>query len=244
MDQTIVNDLKLENSVFRSRIRLKKIPKLYWGPGHLLFNASLLFSTLIYYSTKIKLPTYLELSPYLLIILIGNLAVYFIHKYPLHGRYWWNSYAYSNHTKTHHVFYTQNNITLKSSKDWYTMFFPPEIALAFVLLLHPLFYFILKPFIGLNATYAFMSATSMYFILYEIVHFCSHLPSDHFMMKFSLLRLMRRHHQLHHDPKLMGKYNFCIVFPLFDILMGTYITDKEYTEHTGREVPGSGDTNA
>lgn len=243
-DECLQQDLKMENSVFREKIRKEKIPSFYWGPAHVLFNATLLMSSILFYAFKIKNPGWWELLPYIAVLIVGNLAVFLIHKYPLHGRYWWNSYAYGNHTKTHHVFFTQNNVTWKDKRDWYTMFFPPEIVLGFILAYHPFFYFILKPLIGANATYAYLLASSAYFILYEIVHYCSHLPSDHFMMKIGFLKSMRRHHQLHHDPKLMGKYNFCIVYPLFDILLGTYISDEKYMALTGSPLPESGDTDA
>jgi len=242
LKQELEANLKLDNSVFRNRIRSERIPKYYVGYLHVLFNASLLIGSIIFHADKVKEPEPLHFLPFLIIIFLGNLAVFFIHKYPLHGRFKWNSYAYANHTKTHHVFYTEENVTWKNTRDWFTMFFPSEIVLAFIILYHPIFYYLLRPIIGGNATHIFLIASSTYFILYEIVHFTSHLPSKNPILRIPLLRLMRRHHQIHHCPKLMGQYNFCIVFPLIDHLLGTYVDDKRYEELTGRKAPGNGDT--
>lgn len=240
-DIKLLESLKLKNEVFRAKVREEDIPKYYIGPLHFAVNASLLLFSFIFCCLKIQGPSYIELSPFVLVLFFGNLVVYLIHKYPLHGRYAWNSYAYKNHTKIHHVFYTHNNVTLASRRDWYTMFFPAEIVLAFVLIYLPTMYFALKFIIGINATFAFLAASSMYFILYEIVHYCSHLPSNHFLIKVPFFKLMRRHHQIHHDPSLMRQANFCIVHPLFDLLLGTYINDEKYQTLMNRAAPGNGD---
>lgn len=241
-DKQLIEDLKLENNVFRERIRSSRIPKWYWGPGHILFNGTLLFGSIFYYINKVQNPSFWEASPLFIVLLVGNLAVFLIHKFPLHGRYWWNSYAFSNHTKTHHVFYRENSVTWKNKRDWFTMFFPPEVVLGFILVYHPFFYFLLKPIIGVNGASFYLMASSAYFILYEIVHYTSHLPSEHWALKIPGLMYMRRHHQLHHDPRLMGNYNFCIVYPLFDILFGTHVNDQNYEEITGKSLPGNGNT--
>jgi sterol desaturase/sphingolipid hydroxylase (fatty acid hydroxylase superfamily) len=34
-------------------------------------------------------------------------------------------------------------------------------------------------------------------------------------------RAAREHHRLHHDKALMGRYNFNVVFPLWDWICGT-----------------------
>ncbi len=242
LKQEIESNLKLDNSIFRERIRKERIPKYYNGPLHVLFNATLLIGSIIFHSYKVHQPTLLHFIPFIVIIFLGNIAVFFIHKYPLHGRFKWNSYAYANHTKTHHVFYTSENVTWKNSRDWFTMFFPPEIVLAFIIVYHPLFYFLLKPIFGSNAAHIFLIASSSYFILYEIVHFTSHLPSSNALLKIPFLRNMRRHHQIHHEPKLMSLYNFCIVYPLFDHLFGTFVNDSKYESLTGKKAPGNGDT--
>jgi sterol desaturase/sphingolipid hydroxylase (fatty acid hydroxylase superfamily) len=38
---------------------------------------------------------------------------------------------------------------------------------------------------------------------------------------------MKRHHRLHHDPKVMRKWNFNIGIPLFDVLFRTLAPAEE-----------------
>ncbi len=33
---------------------------------------------------------------------------------------------------------------------------------------------------------------------------------------------LRHHHTVHHDPRLMNRYNFNITYPIFDWLFGTW----------------------
>lgn len=37
---------------------------------------------------------------------------------------------------------------------------------------------------------------------------------------------MREHHRAHHNPKLMHKYNFGIVYPMMDVIMRTRYVEK------------------
>ena len=46
------------------------------------------------------------------------------------------------------------------------------------------------------------------------------------MARLPLLSRLRRHHQAHHDPKRMGRYNFNITFPLCDRLLGTEWSER------------------
>ena len=242
MDQNLENDLALKTQVYRDKFRENIVPKNYIGPLHLLFNGSLLIISIVFHLSYYKSPTLIDLIPYPLMLILGNIAVFLIHRYPLHGFYKWNAYPYKNHTRRHHVFFTEHAITYKNRRDWFSVFFPPEIVVGFLLVYHPFFYFLLTPIIGEDATRSYLIASSGYFILYEVVHYISHLPSTHPTMKIAFFRRMRRHHQLHHSPQLMGKYNFCIVHPFFDMVMGTFVDDQKYTELTGKPAPDTGDT--
>lgn len=81
--------------------------------------------------------------------------------------------------------------------------------------------------------------SSSYFILYEIVHYASHLPLGHWALSFRHFRRMRQHHLDHHNPRLMEKYNFNIVFPLFDYVFGTK-KERLTIKKEGYSVPFNG----
>jgi sterol desaturase/sphingolipid hydroxylase (fatty acid hydroxylase superfamily) len=41
------------------------------------------------------------------------------------------------------------------------------------------------------------------------------------------VRILRRHHAIHHDPRLMQRYNFNVTVPLWDWVRGTIVTDPK-----------------
>jgi sterol desaturase/sphingolipid hydroxylase (fatty acid hydroxylase superfamily) len=60
-----------------------------------------------------------------------------------------------------------------------------------------------------------------YFLTYEALHFAYHLHPESWVGRLPLMDVLRRHHTRHHDPKLMGLYNFNITFPICDRVFGT-----------------------
>ena len=72
-----------------------------------------------------------------------------------------------------------------------------------------------------NAGWLFAAVCVGYFLLYEWLHFTYHLSADGPIGRLPFIAALRRHHRAHHDPKLMGDWNFNITFPIADWVMGT-----------------------
>ena len=72
-----------------------------------------------------------------------------------------------------------------------------------------------------NVALLYVASAMAYFLTYEWLHFCHHLPETSPLARVGFLQALRRHHQAHHDPALMGRYNFNITFPICDALFGT-----------------------
>jgi len=210
---------------FREQFR-QKIPKLYSGFFHLFFNFTVLLVSLVVPLTYIGELKTVELFIIPLVLFLGNVAVYVIHKYPLHRHSRLFKFAYTIHSKYHHVFFTDKVLVFDSSKDFYILFFPTWVVAGFVLSYFPALYFIGPYFLSINSICLAMSMGSLYFLLYEILHFCSHLPETHPVLRIPGVRYMWEHHKAHHNPKLMASCNFNIVYPLMDILMGTKHREK------------------
>ena len=62
-----------------------------------------------------------------------------------------------------------------------------------------------------------------YFLVYEYMHWNMHVPRGHFVERFRWFQFLRTHHHLHH--KYFQK-NFCVLFPLADMVLGTLITEQ------------------
>ena len=59
-------------------------------------------------------------------------------------------------------------------------------------------------------------------------------------MNTRLHRNLRRHHRAHHDPRMMTRYNFNIVFPFTDWIMGSLMPREQgvsYVPTTGTPPP-------
>ncbi|MCR9204584.1 MAG: sterol desaturase family protein [Halobacteriovoraceae bacterium] len=186
-----------------------------------LFNFGVLFSAVFvaFFQIGKWQPLFILVS--LIFLILGNLVVFLIHKYPLHKNWGPSDFPYEQHTLSHHKYYVNDFITFESYKELDAIFFPWFIVLGFLALVCPFFYLVGFLLFDSNMGYYFVANASAYFILYEVVHFSCHLKENNLILNFPGLRKMREHHRLHHDPMLMGQYNFCIVFPLWDYLMGT-----------------------
>jgi hypothetical protein len=206
---------------FRAKFREEK-PKWFSATLHYLFNGVTLISLSIYLFFQITDLRAIELIVIPVMMLLGNLSVYLIHRYPLHKKYKYiKKETYQQHTLWHHRFYTNANYQVEKKADIHALFFPPKVIIFFTFLFIPGMFFLLELFLTNNLVFLTLSMSSIYFILYEIVHFTSHLPEKHWLLKIGHLKAMRQHHLIHHNPRFMNQCNFNIVFPLSDYIFRT-----------------------
>jgi sterol desaturase/sphingolipid hydroxylase (fatty acid hydroxylase superfamily) len=80
------------------------------------------------------------------------------------------------------------------------------------------------------------AACTVYYCVYEYIHWCMHLPKKRRMEKSWLFQRLNGHHLLHH--RYMHK-NFNVVMPLADLLLGTLIlrSKTRFAQATGPSVP-------
>ncbi len=80
---------------------------------------------------------------------------------------------------------------------------------------------------------------ALYYVIYEYIHWCMHLPQpkhQRLLERSSLFRKLNGHHLLHH---FCQHKNFNVVFPLADFFMGTLITVSKFrfNQPEGPSVP-------
>ncbi|HXH75009.1 MAG TPA: sterol desaturase family protein [Bacteriovoracaceae bacterium] len=211
----------LNNKQYRKFIKDNEVSKFYHPYLHIGWNIGILFLLSLGSALMIENWNLGVLGVYAFTLLLGNFTVWALHKYPLHRRKKISSYAYERHTVMHHRYFTQDFITYDEDMDFFAVFFPMIVIFGFAIVAQPIFYFSFKYLFGSNLAFAFASGTAMYFLLYEFVHWSCHLAENHPLQKIPWLSGMRKHHLIHHNPKLMKDYNFCIVYPLMDYVMGT-----------------------
>jgi hypothetical protein len=142
---------------------------------------------------------------------------------------------YRKHTPEHHVVYVEEDMAIRDWRELRLVLIPAAGVLGIVIMLAPmaaLVGFLLTP----NAGWLMLLTGGLYMVGYELSHLSYHLPSDSFVGRLALVRVLRHHHGRHHDPRLMQRWNFNVTIPLFDWLHGT-IAARTPTEGAGETAP-------
>jgi hypothetical protein len=174
--------------------------------------------------------------------LVGNVifASFFewsIHRYVMHRPVGSFRYAFQAHAVVHHqVFKADHTYHLINPKDKET------IPMAWwngpvLILMGASPTLILSAITGHWIMLAGAATTFVfYYIAYEYIHWCMHLPKARRVEKPWLFRRLNGHHLLHH--RYMHK-NFNVVFPLADFCLGTLMVRSkiQFPQATGPSVP-------
>jgi len=223
INKDYLNQISPEVEKFREDFRKNKIPRWYIPEFHLGTNIIIMISVFTYCIYHIQNINIIELMMVPLMLILGNFFVWAFHKYPLHRPFKFMANAYKIHTLSHHYFYTDEAIIYRDKRDFIILFFPVHFVLPVNGILFPALGYLAREYNILtpNASFLMIFMAALYLLLYEIFHFVSHLPSNSPVLNISFFKAAWKHHRIHHTIKYMGKYNFNIVFPLFDKLFGT-----------------------
>jgi Fatty acid hydroxylase superfamily len=170
-------------------------------------------------------------------IVAGSFFEWCLHRFVMHRPVGQFTYAYRAHTLIHHkVFKADHSYHLNDEKDKATIpmawWNGPVLVAIFML-----------PFIvaavlmsSWGVALGALSAVTAYFVAYEYIHWCMHLPKARRIEKSWLFRRLNGHHLLHH--RYMRK-NFNVVFPLADLCLGTLMVRSKchFAQVTGPAVP-------
>jgi hypothetical protein len=174
--------------------------------------------------------------------LVGNVifASFFewsIHRYVMHRPVGSFRYAFQAHALVHHqVFKADHTYHLVDPKDQETI--PMAWWNGPVLILMGASPTLLLSAITGHWIMLAGAATTfvLYYIAYEYIHWCMHLPKARRVEKPWLFRRLNGHHLLHH--RYMHK-NFNVVFPLADFCLGTLLVRSkiQFAQAMGPSVP-------
>lgn len=207
---------------YRRFFRSYRQPPNYRPRLHLVTHLGPLVAAAAWAGTRLRSPSAMQWLVVPGAVTLASLFVYWFHRHVLHRPRRFAAYAYRNHTLQHHRFYDYEHITPDSIADLYVTLFPwfagPGLAGLTLTLA-----WLLTPLLGNNVAYLLVLVSNGYMLAYEATHTIAHLPDAHPLLRLPILPFLREHHRLHHDPALMGKYNFNIVLPLFDWLNGAFV---------------------
>ena len=210
----------------RERIRAEataEIPWWYAPWGHLAATTGIGLAVLIVSTVQLVRLGSTHATDWLAVpgvLLLANYFEWRVHKHVLHRRRWPFRVIYDKHTPMHHMVYAEEDMALRSTKEFRLVLIPAAGVLGIVLAAFPIGVAISKLW-SVPAGWLFLVTASLYMVTYEVLHLCYHAPRDSFIGRLRILRVMRAHHAKHHDPRVMQKWNFNVTVPLFDWIMGT-----------------------
>jgi sterol desaturase/sphingolipid hydroxylase (fatty acid hydroxylase superfamily) len=155
------------------------------------------------------------------VFLLSNAVEWRAHRDMLHKRLPPFGELYERHTLRHHVIFVTEDMAMRERRELRLVLLPAWGLLAVALgVLPPLAALLLLG--QRNLAGLFLIVTMGYVLSYEWLHLAYHLPEQSFIGRLALVRVLRRHHAIHHHPKLMTRWNFNVSLPLWDLVRGTF----------------------
>lgn len=169
------------------------------------------------------------------LFVLSNAAEWRLHRDVLHQRVKPFAYAYDRHTPQHHMVFVTEDMAMRSRREWKLVLMPSWGILILFLSLLPgaaLIWFGIPFRLGSeldqhNLAAVFLFVTMFYVVTYEWLHLAHHLPGGHPIARLGVFQALKRHHAIHHDPRLMRRFNFNVNLPLWDWVRGTSVRDRE-----------------
>jgi hypothetical protein len=205
---------------FRLEYRRNEISRRYSGPLHFAFMLASGTVGMGVALSAVEAPTVPELAMLPAAFLFANLVEYGMHRWPMHHRFGPLGLLFERHTLQHHRFFTRQAMSYDTTRDWKMVLFPPVIIVALASVAAPT-WLLLRTLWSANAAWLFVAVALGYYVLYEILHTTYHSRDGSWVARLPLLSRLRRHHTVHHDPRLMTRHNFNITFPICDVLFRT-----------------------
>jgi hypothetical protein len=152
----------------------------------------------------------------------GNFIEWGMHKFVMHRLR--DVFAvraiYDRHTRQHHQYFTDNDPTIHTVKEFRIVFFPWRV-LAVLAVAGGLLSLAMATVINPNAGYITFITMIGHYMVYETFHFCCHVPDNWFVRNMPFVNTIRRHHAAHHNMGIMMHVNMNLTFPIADWAMGT-----------------------
>lgn len=182
------------------------------GGSLLVSFISVLFITNLFWLEALVIP---------IAFVLANLVEYIIHRWPMHKLTKVFKKMYKTHSGQHHRYFTHEYMNIECDEDMHEVFASVFTVISFILFIVVPISVLAGFLISSNVGILFFATAMSYYGIYEFVHFMTHLPDDHVLLRVPFMKMAKEHHQLHHNTRLMRKWNFNIGLPLMDVVFGT-----------------------
>jgi hypothetical protein len=205
---------------FRERYR-ERISPYYHGLLHIGVMYSCGIAALWYCVQQLDAPSW-EWLLILPVAIAGNFVEWGMHRYVMHRRI--DVFAlraiYERHTREHHQYFTDNEPTINTVREFRIVFFPWRVLIVLGVFGLSLGWVAAKLW-NPNAGYILFMTMIGHYLVYETFHFCCHVPENSIVRNLPLVNTIRRHHTAHHNQGIMMHLNMNLSLPIADWFMGT-----------------------
>lgn len=158
------------------------------------------------------------------VYVLDNINEWYIHRDMLHKRTLIAPVLYNRHTPEHHMIYVTDDMAMRDKLEYQLVLIPAYGLFLIFMTLVPITALVWA--LGFRNVALLYAATSMFYAAsYEWLHLSYHLPRESWIGNLRPIRVLRRHHAVHHDPRLMQRWNFNVTIPLWDWVRGTTVKD-------------------
>ena len=199
---------------------LARIPGWYSPAAHLVLPPLATIAIAAFAISRIQDLRLWQLAFVPVFLVIGNACEWHAHRGLLHRRTRFLEILYIHHTPQHHALYVSDAMAMRSARELRFVLLPEYGILAILAAPSPIvlvFFAVGQP----NLVALWVASAVAYLLSYEWLHLAYHLPESNRVGRLPLIRRFRRHHQLHHAPVLMQRWNFNVTVPLWDLVRGT-----------------------
>lgn len=225
----------------------QRIPAWYHPIAHFALNVGIalaLVAGIAWYGTyqHFRTGAWVTLP---LALIFANFVEWVFHRFPMHKRQRFLDRFFRHHTLMHHRYFDDIDTDVTDKKELYFVLTTAHANAVAVAILAIVF-FGMRGLFGVDVAVIASLTFLGYAIALEVLHTAFHLPErwqKFWPMRTRLVRALRRHHIAHHDPRQMNRYNFNIVFPFADVLLGTKMARDmamEYGEPVAVPVSAGG----
>ncbi len=212
---------------------LSRIPRWYTPWLHLAFPAVAGIAIAALALSRIDDLRAWQLGFVPVFLLFGNAVEWHAHRGLLHRRMRFLEVLYVRHTPQHHAVYVADDMAIRSARELKLILLPAYGVLAILAVTSPITIALVR--VGQPNLGALWVASVVAYVLgYEWLHLAYHLPQHSAVGRLRIIGKLRRHHQLHHTPHLMQRWNFNVTVPVWDIVRGTV-----YRPHAPAAYPGA-----
>jgi sterol desaturase/sphingolipid hydroxylase (fatty acid hydroxylase superfamily) len=199
---------------------LRRVPRWYSPWVHLAIPAASGIALIALALSRIEHLEGWQLLFVPVFLTFGNAVEWHAHRGLLHRRTWPLEVLYVRHTPQHHAIYVSGDMFIRDRRELKFVLLPAYGVVGLVGVTSPItiaFWLAGQP----NLAALWVVSVVCYILTYEWLHLAYHLPADGLVGGLRLTRFLRRHHERHHAPHLMQRWNFNVTLPLWDYVRGT-----------------------